>query len=164
MSPRHARRKLRIDHVSTTKSIAMPMRIEGIFRRWCERRRRKAAIAELQGLSDRTLKDIGLTRGEIVAAAEGRVYRGQPPRLEPEPCAPPARAETIDAAALRGFVERARQQRAEFVARLLRRGFERMLRPRGQADSPTLRAKADAPRERGSCRSGGVLITREPSR
>ena len=60
----------------------MPMRIEGIFRRWCERRRRKAAIAELQSLSDRTLKDIGLTRGEIVAAAEGRVYRGQS-RLEP---------------------------------------------------------------------------------
>jgi uncharacterized protein YjiS (DUF1127 family) len=144
--------------------MAMPMCIDGILRRWRARRRRKAAIAELQGLPDRTLKDMGLTRGEIVAAVDGSVYRVEPVRpAGPEPCAP-APAGTIDAAARRGFVDRARQQRAEFVAGLLRRGLGRMLRPPRQADSPALRPSAGAPRDRGACRSGGALITREPTR
>ena len=53
---------------------------EAIFRRWRERRRRKAAIRDLRALSDRTLKDMGLTRGEIVAAVYGQVHRGEPTR------------------------------------------------------------------------------------
>jgi uncharacterized protein YjiS (DUF1127 family) len=56
-----------------------------IFRRWRERRRRKAAIRDLRGLSDRTLKDMGLTRGEIVAAVDGQVDRGEPGHHEPTP-------------------------------------------------------------------------------
>jgi uncharacterized protein YjiS (DUF1127 family) len=54
-----------------------------IFRRWRERRQRKAAIRDLRALSDRALKDMGLTRGEIVAAVDGQVYRGEPVHYEP---------------------------------------------------------------------------------
>ena len=56
---------------------------EAIFRRWREWRRHKAAIRDLRALSDRTLKDMGLTRGEIVAAVDGHVYRGEPGHHEP---------------------------------------------------------------------------------
>jgi uncharacterized protein YjiS (DUF1127 family) len=34
-------------------------------------------------LSDRALKDMGLTRGEIVAAVDGHVDRGEPDHHEP---------------------------------------------------------------------------------
>jgi uncharacterized protein YjiS (DUF1127 family) len=54
-----------------------------IVSRWRERRQRKVAIHDLRALSDRTLKDMGLTRGEIVAAVDGQVYRGEPGRHEP---------------------------------------------------------------------------------
>ena len=43
---------------------------------WRERRQRKSAIGELRAWNDGMLKDIGLTRGEIVAAVDGQVYRG----------------------------------------------------------------------------------------
>jgi uncharacterized protein YjiS (DUF1127 family) len=100
-----------------------------IFRRWRERRQRTAAIRDLRALSDRTLKDMGLTRGEIVAAAHGQVYRGEPvrpPEPEPPPSSPapePARVEAIDAAAWRGHLDRARQQRAELIASLVGGGL-----------------------------------------
>jgi uncharacterized protein YjiS (DUF1127 family) len=38
--------------------------------------RRKAAIRDLRAVDDRTLKDMGLTRGEIVAAVDGQLCRG----------------------------------------------------------------------------------------
>lgn len=43
---------------------------------WCCRRRRAAAIRELQKLDDRMLEDIGLTRGEITAALDGQLDGG----------------------------------------------------------------------------------------
>ena len=74
------------------------MLVQGIgatFGRWGERRRRNTAISELRALDDRALKDMGLTRGEIVAAVDGRMYRGEPARPhEPKPparCAPEGR-------------------------------------------------------------------------
>jgi uncharacterized protein YjiS (DUF1127 family) len=104
------------------------------FGRWAERRRRRAAIRELRAVDDRTLKDMGLTRGEIVAAVDGRVDRGEqvrPAEPEPPPCRRPpgvARVETIDPAELHGHIARARQVRAEFIAGLLRRGIGRLAR------------------------------------
>jgi uncharacterized protein YjiS (DUF1127 family) len=50
--------------------------IGATFRRWRERRQRAAAISELRALDDRTLKDMGLTRGEIIATVRGQVDRG----------------------------------------------------------------------------------------
>ena len=105
--------------------------IGATFRRWRERRRRRAAIGELRALGDRTLKDMGLTRGEIVAAVDGLVCRGdglrpREPGPAPSACEPgAARSETIDPAALQGHLNRARERRAEFVAGLVRRGFGR---------------------------------------
>jgi uncharacterized protein YjiS (DUF1127 family) len=122
-----------------------------IFRRWRERRQRTAAIRDLRALSDRTLKDMGLTRGEIVAAAHGQVYRGEPvrpPEPEPPPSSPapePARVEAIDAAAWRGHLDRARQQRAELIASLVRRGIGAMVRLLRRAVSGPLR-RNPAPR------------------
>jgi uncharacterized protein YjiS (DUF1127 family) len=124
----------------------MPMRvIDRTFRRWRERRQRQAAIRDLRALSDRTLKDMGLTRGEIVAAAHGQVYRGEPVRPhEPDPppalCTPLAAAvEAIDPAELRGHLDRARQQRAEFIAGLVGRGLGGMVRLLRRAVSAPLR-------------------------
>jgi uncharacterized protein YjiS (DUF1127 family) len=54
-----------------------------IVRRWRERRQHKAAIHDLRALSDRALKDMGLTRGEIVAAVDGHMDRGEPGHHEP---------------------------------------------------------------------------------
>lgn len=45
--------------------------IRGLFRRLFGWMRRRAAIAQLQALDDRTLKDMGLFRGEIEAAVRG---------------------------------------------------------------------------------------------
>lgn len=103
--------------------------IRATFRRWREAQQRRAAISELRAVDDRTLKDMGLTRGEIVAAVDGMVYRGEQVRPdEPEP--PPsrrtraaARVETIDPTELQGHIARARQVRAEFIAGLLGRGL-----------------------------------------
>lgn len=44
--------------------------------------RRAAAIAELERLDDRTLRDMGLTRTEIPAAVDGDIYRPLLPRAE----------------------------------------------------------------------------------
>jgi uncharacterized protein YjiS (DUF1127 family) len=41
------------------------------------RRQRAAAIRKLRAWDDRMLKDIGLTRGEIIAAVDGRLDRRQ---------------------------------------------------------------------------------------
>ena len=113
----------------------MLLRVIGAtFGRWRERRQRRAAISELRAVDDRTLKDMGLTRGEIVAAVDGLVYRGEQVRPhEPEP--PPsrrtpgaARIETIDPAELQGHIARARRARAEYVADLCIRGLRALLR------------------------------------
>lgn len=42
------------------------------IKRWYER---KATIMELEYLSDRLLADIGITRGEILHAVDGNIYR-----------------------------------------------------------------------------------------
>lgn len=107
--------------------------IYAIFRRWRERRQRKAAVRELRALSDRTLKDMGLTRGEIVAAVHGRVHRGEQvrpdhPDAPPPPAPEPARVEALDAAALQRHLSRAHQLRAEFMAALLRSGLSGIVR------------------------------------
>jgi uncharacterized protein YjiS (DUF1127 family) len=102
--------------------------IGAFFRRWRERRRRRAAIGELRALGDRTLKDMGLTRGEIVAAVDGLVYRGDAvqPRGPGQSCQPAGvQGEPIDPAALQVHLDRARQCRAEFIAGLVRRGSGR---------------------------------------
>ncbi|MBP7065389.1 DUF1127 domain-containing protein [Ferrovibrio sp.] len=43
---------------------------------------RQAAMAELYGLDDRTLYDMGLTRSEIPAAVAGDIYRPHAPKLD----------------------------------------------------------------------------------
>lgn len=121
-----------------------------IFRRWRERRHRKIAIRELRTIDDRTLKDMGLTRGEIVAAVDGRVYRGGRHRPEehtpPSPPSPePARVEALDAAPLQGHLDRARQLRAESMVALLRCGLSGIV--------PLLRrAIATSPPSKPTCR------------
>ena len=55
----------------------MTMLLRGIgatLARWGERRQRKTAIRELRALDDRALKDMGLTRGEIIAVVDGRMH------------------------------------------------------------------------------------------
>jgi uncharacterized protein YjiS (DUF1127 family) len=42
---------------------------------------RRAALRTLHGLSDRDLRDIGLTRGEVKAAVYGFISRSDPGRL-----------------------------------------------------------------------------------
>ncbi len=91
----------------------MPRTMRAIFRRWRAWSRRRAAIRELQALDNRTLKDMGLTRGEIIAAADGGVHGRT--------------VDAADAATSRGYDERARQLRAELIAGLLRRGFARLM-------------------------------------
>ena len=51
---------------------------------WRSRRERKAAIGDLRSWNDSMLKDIGLTRGEIIAAVDGRLQRGGFERPEPK--------------------------------------------------------------------------------
>lgn len=48
------------------------------FGRFRESRRRAAAIRELRAKDDRMLRDMGLARGQITAAVEGRLDRGRP--------------------------------------------------------------------------------------
>ena len=51
------------------------------WRSWQER---EATIRDLRAWDDRMLKDIGLTRGEIIAAVDGRLERGRCRRPEPK--------------------------------------------------------------------------------
>lgn len=46
-----------------------------IFCRWCERRTQHRTISELQELDDRTLKDIGLRRSDIVSAVHNGAFQ-----------------------------------------------------------------------------------------
>ena len=46
--------------------------IKDLFRRLFDWFRRRAAVARLQALDDRTLKDMGLNRGDIEQAVRGR--------------------------------------------------------------------------------------------
>lgn len=121
--------------------------IGATFRRWRARRRRRAAIRELRAVNDRTLKDMGLTRGEIVAAVDGEVYRGEPVRPhEPKPVrrTPEPRVEPIDPAALQGHLNRARQVRAEFVRGLIRRSLGRLARLLRRAETASDAAEETA--------------------
>jgi uncharacterized protein YjiS (DUF1127 family) len=49
--------------------------LSGMLARWRCRRERVAVLRELRSGDDRMLKDIGLTRGEITAAVDGRLDR-----------------------------------------------------------------------------------------
>ncbi len=49
--------------------------LKAIFQRWRERRVQYCTIRELQQLSDRTLKDIGLSRSDIVSTVMNNSYR-----------------------------------------------------------------------------------------
>jgi hypothetical protein len=71
---------------------------------------------------------MGLTRGEIVAAAHGRVYRGEPVTRQPLRTPAAAHVEPIAPAALRAHIEHARQLRAEVVADLCGRSIHGLLR------------------------------------
>jgi uncharacterized protein YjiS (DUF1127 family) len=90
------------------------------------RRRRRAAIRELRALDHRTLKDMGLTRGEIIAAVDGCVHGREPDRHDPKLRRGTDAAR--DPAALRAHDDRVRQLRAESIAGLLRRGCGRLVR------------------------------------
>ena len=66
--------------------------IDAALAAWRSRREREAAICDLRSWNDWMLKDIGLTRGEIIAAVDGRLQRGAPePKEENEPCDAPPR-------------------------------------------------------------------------
>jgi uncharacterized protein YjiS (DUF1127 family) len=53
--------------------------LRGLFERFMAWRKRRAAVAQLQALDDRTLKDMGLGRGDIETA----VRDGKPDRIPP---------------------------------------------------------------------------------
>jgi uncharacterized protein YjiS (DUF1127 family) len=59
----------------TAGPLAALKRLWAAYNHW---RTEQAAIAALRGLTDRELKDIGLTRGEIVHAARGHAVGGRP--------------------------------------------------------------------------------------
>ena len=103
--------------------------------RWRERRRRKAAIRELRAVDDRTLKDMGLTRGEIVAAVDGEVYRGGPVRSD-GPGRLEAPAAAIEPAELERRLGSARQVRAEHLSSICARTLGRVLRRLRQLPGP----------------------------
>jgi uncharacterized protein YjiS (DUF1127 family) len=46
------------------------------FAAWRSWHERQATIRDLRAWDDRMLKDIGLTRGEIIAAVDGQLQRG----------------------------------------------------------------------------------------
>ena len=46
------------------------------WKAYLDRRRERAAIAQLHAMSDRELRDIGLTRSEIDLAVRGELDRG----------------------------------------------------------------------------------------
>jgi uncharacterized protein YjiS (DUF1127 family) len=46
------------------------------FAAWRSWQERQATIRDLRAWDDRMLKDIGLTRGEIIAAVDGQLQRG----------------------------------------------------------------------------------------
>ena len=52
--------------------------VKGLFSGLAEAHRRRAAYAELNGLDDRMLRDLGLSRGELWAAVDGMVDRAAP--------------------------------------------------------------------------------------
>jgi uncharacterized protein YjiS (DUF1127 family) len=139
--------------------------VGGVLAGWRSRRRRRAAIRELRDWNDGMLKDIGLTRGEIIAAVDGRLERGGPRPVAPvqgkagacpgagdramhrgcEPAArqPKARAGAIDQAESRAHVDRARELRAAFIAGLLRRAHGRLVRLLRRAVSAPLRDRIE---------------------
>ena len=51
------------------RPVAAPGRFAGALSRWRWARRRRRAFRRLLDLDDRTLRDIGLTRGEVEIAA-----------------------------------------------------------------------------------------------
>ncbi len=95
--------------------VARLAKTAAAFRQW---RRRRRAIAELQGLDARILKDMGLSRGRIYAA----VYGIDDPRRSPRKVAPSAAGggmtvqDCINAAVARGKLDPARGGR---IKRLL---------------------------------------------
>jgi uncharacterized protein YjiS (DUF1127 family) len=46
----------------------------GLYRLWSDHRRYRATLGELGGLSERQLKDLGLSRGDIRSTARLAVY------------------------------------------------------------------------------------------
>jgi hypothetical protein len=58
------------------RAAALLRLVSGVLANWRCRRERAAAISDLRTWNDWMLKDIGLTRGEIIAAVDGRVERG----------------------------------------------------------------------------------------
>jgi len=66
----------RFDRIASTVSTALRAMLEGGFHRLRQAWRHSAALRELHALDARTLKDIGLHRGDLPAIADGYARRG----------------------------------------------------------------------------------------
>lgn len=66
----------RFDRIASTVLTALRVMLEGGFHRLRQAWRHSAALRELHALDARTLKDIGLHRGDLPAIADGYARRG----------------------------------------------------------------------------------------
>ena len=66
----------RFDGIASTVLTALRAMLEGGFHRLRQAWRHSAALRELHALDARTLKDIGLHRGDLPAIADGYARRG----------------------------------------------------------------------------------------
>ncbi len=81
-----------------------------VLAEWRCRRQRAATIRELRAWDDRMLKDIGLTRGDITAAVDGRLDRngrGRPAPTRGTSCGAPHGQQEV------GFVSRRERQQEQ---------------------------------------------------
>lgn len=67
-------RRLRAETVSALAKKALPV-LKSLVARYQAWQKHQQAVAELRGLDDAMLRDIGLNRSEIEAAVDGKMYR-----------------------------------------------------------------------------------------
>ena len=84
-----------MDHSIATRGVVVPRRrsdekvfstilrwLRDAWRRWQRLRDREVVRNSLAGLSDATLRDLGLTRGELGSVAEEMVRQARPERRQ----------------------------------------------------------------------------------